>query len=325
MTRLKDLTGQKFGKLTVIKRANNHKMPSGQTKTMWLCKCDCGNEVEIMYEHIVSSHTTSCGCKGGKFKDLTGKRFGRLVVNCDAGRTKNKSIIWHCICDCGNEINVRSFSLLSGKTQSCGCYSREKISERSLKDLTGQKFGKLIVLKRVENYIQPSGQIKTVWLCKCDCGNETNVHASSLLSGNTQSCGCQVESLIASELKKYLYEIYNAQIEYRILKNPDTGYYLPYDIYIFGGKIPEINGIYIEINGRQHYSVHRWNELQAKENGATSVQEFEYQKYRDELKKKFARENGHYIEIDLRKIETIERAIEYTEGIILKKTENIYE
>lgn len=57
-------------------------------------------------------------------------------------------------------------------------------------DLTGKKFGKLLVIKRVENYIQPSGAIKARFLCKCDCGKETIVDTSRLKSGNTKSCGC---------------------------------------------------------------------------------------------------------------------------------------
>ena len=57
-------------------------------------------------------------------------------------------------------------------------------------DLTGQKFGKLTVVKRIENYIQPNGSIKTQWLCKCECGNETIVKSDMLKSGNTRSCGC---------------------------------------------------------------------------------------------------------------------------------------
>ena len=57
-------------------------------------------------------------------------------------------------------------------------------------DLTGQRFGRLTVVKRAEDYVKPSGQHKTQWLCKCDCGNETVVVACNLKSGHTNSCGC---------------------------------------------------------------------------------------------------------------------------------------
>ena len=59
-----------------------------------------------------------------------------------------------------------------------------------VEDLTGRIFGKLTVLYRAEDYIQPSGQHKRMWHCKCECGNECNIRASDLKSGNTKSCGC---------------------------------------------------------------------------------------------------------------------------------------
>ena len=55
--KLKDLTGMKFGRLTVLERAENK-----GTRTCWLCKCDCGNEVTVLGEDLKSGHTQSCGC-----------------------------------------------------------------------------------------------------------------------------------------------------------------------------------------------------------------------------------------------------------------------
>ena len=52
-------------------------------------------------------------------------------------------------------------------------------------DLTGQKFGRLTVIKRAEN---KGG--KVYWLCKCECGNEKVIRGTSLKSGATMSCGC---------------------------------------------------------------------------------------------------------------------------------------
>lgn len=125
----------------------------------------------------------------GKFVDLTGKRFGRWVV---IGRAKDKEgkIYWHCKCDCGNEKDVYVSSLTGGKSKSCGCLSREVVSREKLKNLTGKKFGKLTVIKRTDSRTIPSGQTKTMWKCRCDCGKEVNVLASNLIRGNTKSCGC---------------------------------------------------------------------------------------------------------------------------------------
>lgn len=58
-------------------------------------------------------------------------------------------------------------------------------------DLTGKTIGFLTVLYRAEDYIQPSGQHKRMWHCRCVCGNECNVRANDLKSGNTTSCGCK--------------------------------------------------------------------------------------------------------------------------------------
>jgi hypothetical protein len=54
-------------------------------------------------------------------------------------------------------------------------------------DLTGQVFGRLTVLRLSE---ERDRYRELLWLCKCTCGNETLVRASSLRSGATRSCGC---------------------------------------------------------------------------------------------------------------------------------------
>lgn len=59
-------------------------------------------------------------------------------------------------------------------------YSRKKL------DLTGQRFGKLTVLKPAENVGN-----RTTWLCRCDCGRESVVKTYRLRSGHTSSCGCR--------------------------------------------------------------------------------------------------------------------------------------
>lgn len=58
------------------------------------------------------------------------------------------------------------------------------------KDLIGQRFGRLVVIKRAEDYISPSGRKYIRWKCKCDCGNDIIVYGSNLGKGHTMSCGC---------------------------------------------------------------------------------------------------------------------------------------
>lgn len=67
--------------------------------------------------------------------NLIGKRFGRLtVINDTVERKENGSIVWKCLCDCGNEKLVTTAALNSGSTQSCGCLYKE----------TRKNFGNLV-------------------------------------------------------------------------------------------------------------------------------------------------------------------------------------
>jgi len=70
-----------------------------------------------------------CHAMGRSIPDLTGRRFGRLVVIKFAG-IRTKGSVWLCRCDCGNERIVRRINLF-GKTKSCGCLARELTSKRS--------------------------------------------------------------------------------------------------------------------------------------------------------------------------------------------------
>lgn len=121
-----DLTGRKFGRLTVIGPAEDRITPSGQRKPHWVCKCDCGSEVIVAGTHLKSGHTQSCGCfqsentSKAKFVDIAGQRFGKLVALCPVKQYK-KHTKWTCKCDCGKYTYVDISNLLSGKTLSCGC------------------------------------------------------------------------------------------------------------------------------------------------------------------------------------------------------------
>ena len=65
-------------------------------------------------------------------------------------------------------------------------------------DLSGQKIGRLTVLKRVEN---KSGRVR--WLCKCDCGNVTQATANQLITGKKVSCGCFKKEKLKYEKKTH--------------------------------------------------------------------------------------------------------------------------
>lgn len=104
----------------------------------------------------------------GKFEDLSGKRFGMLTVMYRANDyiqpSGQRKRMWHCICDCGRECDVRAADLKSGNTKSCGCFQQNARGASSFEDLAGKTFGKLTVLYRLPSHTTPSGQ-------KRHCGN----------------------------------------------------------------------------------------------------------------------------------------------------------
>lgn len=68
----------------------------------------------------------------GQFKDLTGLRFGRLVVIRRINKKgEGKGAKWLCKCDCGNKTILDSYKLNSGVTKSCGCLHSELLSQRN--------------------------------------------------------------------------------------------------------------------------------------------------------------------------------------------------
>ena len=141
MSKAKDLTGMKFGRLTVIERRGSDK----RKKALWLCKCECGNEVIVRTDILKSGATTSCGCYhkeklGEKAKDITGMKFGRLTVIERHGSSKDGRAMWLCKCDCGNECTVIGTNLLKGSSMSCGCLQKEQLIERNINpDLTEEE------------------------------------------------------------------------------------------------------------------------------------------------------------------------------------------
>ena len=122
-----DLTGKRYGRLTVISREKNNN--SG--RTCWLCKCDCGNSSVVTTHELNAGKTKSCGCLAieklrSRAVDLSDKKFGRLTALYPTEkRDKKGSVYWHCKCDCGNEVDITQDGLVYGSYKSCGCYKQE--------------------------------------------------------------------------------------------------------------------------------------------------------------------------------------------------------
>lgn len=114
----KNLLGKKFGRLIPIEWIGNGR---------WHCKCDCGNEVNVITCNLINGNTQSCGClqkdRASEIRtgDLTNKRFGKLIVLERATPIGQWPIKWKCQCDCGGIVYVRAQNLTRGITNSCGC------------------------------------------------------------------------------------------------------------------------------------------------------------------------------------------------------------
>lgn len=111
-------------------------------------------------------------------------RFGRLSAT-GKRRYQKTQLQWECVCDCGTRKWIAKHSILRGDTQSCGCLHKERTAHRSLINLKGKRFDRLVVIgesKRIG--------LNVFWFCKCDCGIEKWVDGRHLRHGNTKSCGC---------------------------------------------------------------------------------------------------------------------------------------
>lgn len=125
----KDVTGQKFGKLTAIKRIGSVSLGKSKTTgSLWLWQCDCGVEKELTLNVVVCGNTKSCGCLFKNMErgiDYTGQRFGCLVaVKRVHHQKKGRKTVayWECVCDCGKtKHKVTAGNLRQGKVKTCGC------------------------------------------------------------------------------------------------------------------------------------------------------------------------------------------------------------
>ncbi len=125
MKKAEDLTGRRFGYLTVIGRAERQ-----NGRTSWECRCDCGKQKIVSEYDLKQGRVKSCGCMryagAGRRVDLSGKRFGRLtVLYPTAKRDKKGSVYWMCRCDCGGQTEVTENGLMHGNNRSCGCLKKE--------------------------------------------------------------------------------------------------------------------------------------------------------------------------------------------------------
>ena len=251
--RFNDLTGQKFGKLTVIIRADN-KISGGKNRTMWICRCDCGTNEEIVVsgDYLKRSICPSCGCEATKNrieknrKNNIGEKFGRLtIIDILWDEDRTKAI---CKCDCGNDyIGVKS-DIVSGHTKSCGCLQSENTSLANTKDWSGYIADCGVEFIK-QDHMNEKGQ--WVWECKCGiCGNLFYELPARVNCGHTTSCGCRIQSFGESYIENLLD---NLNVDFKpqyTFEDCKSIYVLRFDFAILHHD--QLLGL-IEYDGKQHF------------------------------------------------------------------------
>lgn len=240
MGKILDITNERFGKLTALKRDNTKK------GSYWICKCDCGNIKTIRSDHLRNGETKSCGClqkekasKIGKLsaKDYTGIQNGWITIleplNYSTEKSQNR--YWKAKCKCGRIVSIPSSRI--NKTLSCGC--RPQI------DYTNKEINNFKVIEFLY-----SDKIKgPIWKCRCNCGSIFECPSKYL--PYRKSCGC-ISSYKEEEIVKILNEnnlSYKRQYTFSDLYK-NIGYLLRFDFAIFKN---EKLIFLIEYQGRQHY------------------------------------------------------------------------
>lgn len=121
-----DIIGETFGKWTVLDfSCRKHNM------IYYRCKCACGTEKDVSRYNLIRGLSTSCGCtrEHTRFRDLTGRTFGKLTVM-NLACKRGVYYFYNCMCACGNEVVVRGVSLTKKNgTKSCGCLTTKRRDE----------------------------------------------------------------------------------------------------------------------------------------------------------------------------------------------------
>lgn len=265
---VEDLVGQTFGLLTVISNE-----PKRKNIRMCRCRCVCGRYVITRCSSLKNGHTKGCGQRHRVVHDMTGERFGKLIVESRAPDhitpSGNKSIMWNCVCDCGNRVVVRGTNLRNGNSSSCGCTRSESLLGSGLIDISGKRFGRWTVIGPAGRVTESRGRKVMMWRCRCDCGTERNIAAGTLQGGLSLSCGCYkleklqkqvaagtrssiAEKIVNAWLTKqigYLISGFVPQKYYADLRGK-LGYPLSYDFLVYKNDKPVL---LIECQGEQHY------------------------------------------------------------------------
>lgn len=157
-----NIQGQKFGRWTVLEKVK----VEGKKEAYWLCRCDCGAEKKVLGKNLRNGRSTSCGCykkeqdsifmsqynkEHNSAIDITGQKYGLLTPIKPTKKRLSSSVVWECLCDCGN-ITYVSVDNLRGKhpVRSCGCLG-SSYGEKVIEDILKENSIKYIKEYRIQN------------------------------------------------------------------------------------------------------------------------------------------------------------------------------
>ena len=276
----KDLTGQKFGHLTVVEMLYRY---NGGRHTHCRCVCDCGNEHVISADKLQKRKNVSCGCMSNYYRIINnrtneiGNKYGRLtIVDIDYNIKPSVAI---CECNCGEIVRVSKADVVSGHTQSCGCLQSERASVVNEKDFSNIVSDAGVIIKR-KAYKNSYGV--WMWHCECPiCGKEFVALPAKVMENHTTSCGCKINSSKERIIENYLKELNVVYEKQKRFEDCKYKYTLPFDFAIYNND--KTLKCLIEYDGQQHFKPIDF---------FGGIDGFEKTKIRDSIKNQYCEDNN---------------------------------
>lgn len=247
-----DLTDKKFENLTVLYRVQDVTQNGKKKRAKWHCKCNCGNEFDVLADNLKRRPSMSCQECANKKRaahnriNVVGRTYGRLTILEVIPNTYPTKV--RCVCDCNNEHICLQSDVVAGHTQSCGCLQSEKASQANTKDWTGHISGCGIKFLHRDK-MNDKGQ----WLWKCSCGVCGKVFSAlpaKINNGHITSCGCRIQSVGEEYIAQILHEFSISFIPQYTFDDCKQKYVLRFDFAITKSDV--VLGL-IEYDGIQHF------------------------------------------------------------------------
>lgn len=233
-----DLTGQIFGKLTVLEWKNFSKRPT----LRWLVRCACGNELYVATAMLKNGHTKTCR-KCPRHKDFSGQIFGQLTaLEIDHIRTNpngQTQTMWKMLCTCGGLCVVAVSHLTDGGVKSCGCLMENMYPKKPRKKATSRKSAQSVPTNSIKKELRTLPEYRDwKWAvyardsnCCQVCGvrksNKVRTEAHHIVTVDDIVCRYELTSIDKAKECQILWDITNGiTLCYRCHKNVHNPYFI---------------------------------------------------------------------------------------------------